>query len=229
MNRAIENLTQKDRSEQLPRILMQLAIVRARQERLPESFALFRRAAYEADQAGDTALCAIGWNRLGEELLKRHRLADAEPYLLEAFRLRKLGRLPLDTSYRSLGRLRLEQGDLKSASAILDRAVDMSSQQGDVLPAWDVHQYRGRVRIAQGRLREALDDLRIAWRLARAWRWSAPRDDTGRIGAEAWVEQVNAELSSRPPTACTSKPTTPNSLPKLSRPPKKTALPVCVR
>ena len=70
-------------------------------------------------------------------------------------------------SYRSLGRLRLEQGDLTSAAALMDRAVELSGQPGGGIPTWDIYHYRGRVRMAQGRLRDAMADLRIAVRLAR--------------------------------------------------------------
>ena len=81
--------------------------------------------------------------------------------------MRKLNHLALDVSYRSLGRLRLEQGDLASAAALLDRAVELSAQPQGWIPTWDIYHYRGRVRMAQGRLRDALADLRIAVRLAR--------------------------------------------------------------
>ncbi|MEO8597978.1 MAG: CHAT domain-containing protein [Candidatus Solibacter sp.] len=189
----IQRLDPKERSF-LPQILIQLATLRARQNRMPEAHKLFREGIEAADAAGDLQLYANGWNRLGEEHLKRGELARAEPPLLEAYRIRKLNRLALDVSYRSLGRLRLEQGDLTSAAALLDRAVELSSQPKGRVPTWDTYHYRGRVRMAQGRLREALDDLRIAMQLARAWRWSAPPDDASRMGTENWLELVHSAL-----------------------------------
>jgi tetratricopeptide (TPR) repeat protein len=102
--------------------------------------------------------------------------------------------LALDTSYRSLGRLRLEQGDLSSASALLDLAIEAASRPRGVIPAWDVYNCRGRVRLAQGRLREAMADLRTALRLARAWRWSTPPDEASRIGAEGALDGVYSAL-----------------------------------
>jgi hypothetical protein len=48
--------------------------------------------------------------------------------------------------------------------------------------------------MAQGRLREALGDLRIAVGLARDWRWNAPRDDASRMGTEGWLELVHSAL-----------------------------------
>ena len=168
----IRRLTDKDR-QNLPQILIQLATLRARQDRMPEARQLFNEGIEAADRAGNLNLYAIGWNRLGEEYLKRGELALAEAPLLEAYRIRKLNHLVMDASYRSLGRLRLEQGDLTSAAALLDRAVELSAQAQGRIPTWDTYHYRGRVRMAQGRLREAMADLRIAVRLARDWRWSA--------------------------------------------------------
>ena len=66
-----------------PRILIQLATLRARQDRMDEARSLFRKGIQAADDAGDLALYANGWNRLGEEYLKRGELSLAEPPLLE--------------------------------------------------------------------------------------------------------------------------------------------------
>lgn len=60
-----------DRRDHLPRLNIQLATIRARQERLPEAFQLFREGIGGADCSDDLELYALGWNRWGEELLKR--------------------------------------------------------------------------------------------------------------------------------------------------------------
>ena len=190
---AIRRLTGGDRKN-LPQILIQLATLRARQDRMPEARQLFKEGIEAADGAADLNFYAMGWNRLGEEYLKRGQLALAEAPLLEAYRIRKLNHLALDSSYRSLGRLRLEQGDLSSAAALLDRAVEVSTHTPGGIPTWDTYHYRGRVRMAQGRLREAMADLRIAVRLARDWRWNMPPDDAARIGTEGWLELVHSAL-----------------------------------
>jgi tetratricopeptide (TPR) repeat protein len=189
----IRRLNAKDRKN-LPQILIQLATLRARQDRMPEARQLFNEGIEAADRAANLSLYANGWNRLGEEYLKRGQLALAEAPLLEAYRIRKLNRLALDASYRSLGRLRLEQGDLTSAATLLDRAVELSAQPHGWIPTWDTYHYRGRVRMAQGRLRDALGDLRIAVRLARDWRWNAPPDDAARMGTEGWLALVHSAL-----------------------------------
>lgn len=191
---ALERMSGDDRREHLPQLLIQLAIVRARQDRMPEASALFRQGTDGADRAGDLELYALGWSRLGNEYLKRGDLPQAEAALLEAYRVRKLHGLELEGSYRDLGRLRLEQGDLVSASALLDRAVELAARRQGPIPSWDIYHLRGRVRLAQGRLREALDDLRIAARLAREWRWSAPPYDAARMGTEGMLDQVYSAL-----------------------------------
>ena len=191
---ALERVSGADRRDHLPKLLIDLATVRARQDRMPEAAELFRQGTDAADRVGDLELYAIGWNRLGEEFLKHGDPSKAEAPLLEAYRVQKLHKLALDSSYRNLGRLRLAQGDLVSASALLDRAVELVERPHVSIPSWDVYHFRGRVRLAQGRLREALEDLRTAVRLARAWRWSAPPYDNARTGTEGMLEQVYSAL-----------------------------------
>ena len=191
---SLKRLSDEDRAAHQAHLLIQLASLRARQQRMPEALGLFARGIRAADQKGDVELYANGWNRLGEEYLKQHRLAPAEPALLEAYRVRLLNHLALDSSYRNLGLLRMEQGDWKSAGVLLDRAVELSGRPHGSLPSWEVYHQRGRLRMTQGRLREALDDLRIAVRLARGWRWGAPRDDAARIGEENWLDKVHGAL-----------------------------------
>ena len=190
----LERMSVEARRQLMPTLLIQMATLRARQDRMPEAVKMFGQGIDAADRAGSVELSAIGWNRAGEELLKRGELAAAEPLLLEAYRIRKLNHLPLDSSYRNLGRLRLEQGDLVSASALLDRAVELAARPQGPIPSWDVYHYRGKVRLAQGRLRDAVADLRISLQLARDWRWSIPPDDASHIGAEGWLQLVHAAM-----------------------------------
>jgi CHAT domain-containing protein/tetratricopeptide (TPR) repeat protein len=183
MQNTLARLSSRDQTQR-PKMLIQLAIIRARQRRMDDAKRLFS----EGIGAGDWETAAQGWHRLGEEYLNQHKLAEAEGPLLEAYRIRQLHSFPLDASYRCLGRLKVEQGDLDSAATLLDRAI-----QGGI-PTWDMFHYRGRVRLEQGRLAEALDDLRIAIRLAREWRWSILPEDAARIGAEGELHAVHAAL-----------------------------------
>ncbi|HEV3202704.1 MAG TPA: CHAT domain-containing protein [Bryobacteraceae bacterium] len=201
----MERLTGKRRSFlpqmqiEMGSLLIRQAILKsapapADQNSMKVAFTMFQQGIDGADRARNRALYAIGWNRLGEEFLRQNDLARAERAFLEAFRVRKLNHILLDGSYCDLGELRLAQGDFASASALLDRAVELSDSAQGPLPRWHVFDARGRVRLAQGRLREALDDLRIAVRLARAERWSAPAADAARIGAEGMLDRVHSDL-----------------------------------
>jgi len=190
VERSMAHISGSDRRLNLARLQIQMATLRARQGRADESLALFRQGLDAADRAGDLELYAIAWNRLGEEYLQRGDLPRAEPALLQAYYVRKLHHLALDSSYGELGVLRLEQGDLESATTLLNQAVKLAARPGARIPTWQLYDARGRVRLARGQLRDALADLRVARRLALAWRGATSPDDTTRIGAEGKLAQM---------------------------------------
>ena len=192
LNASVERLSGDARSRHLAGMLIQRGVLLAQVGRMPEAVASFGDGIEAAAAAGDWKLYATGCNSLGEAYFLRGDYAAADPPLLAAFRVRKLRRFPMDSSYRSLGRLRLAQGDLASASTLLDRALELSSLPNALTPRWQVYYARGLLRDAQGRLAEALDDLASALRLARAFRWSAPAAESTRIGAESLVDEVYA-------------------------------------
>jgi tetratricopeptide (TPR) repeat protein len=191
---SMKRMPDPERARHLPELQLQLATLWARQGRMAEATELFRHSIEGADQQANLKLYALGWSDLGEALLRRGELPQAEAALLEAYHVRKLHHLPLEASYRSLGSLRQAQGDLASASTLLNAAVALAAEPRGLAPTWDIYQSRGRVRLAQGRLREALEDLRIAQRLGRAWRWSAPADDAIRVGNEGMLDQLHSAL-----------------------------------
>jgi CHAT domain-containing protein len=189
-----ERIYGDERRRFLPKLLIQMAVLRAGQGRLHEAESLFHQGIDTADGAGDAETYALGCNRMGEAFLLAGDLERAEPPLVEAFRVRKLQHLPLDTSYHRLGRLRLAQGDLISASNLLDRAVELAAHAQNLMPAWDIYYSRGLVRLRQGRTGEALNDLRIAVRLGRDWRCSVPAAQAVRISAQSKLEQASSAL-----------------------------------
>ncbi len=191
---SLAHIRGEERRSFLPKLQIQMAVLRADQGDLREAERLFRRGIEAADAAGDLETYALGCNRMGEAFLLAGDPVRAELPLLEAFHVRKLHHLPLDTSYHRLGRLRLAQGDLASASNLLDRAVELAAHAQNLMPGWDIYYSRGKVRLEQGRLDEALADLRKAVRLARDWRWSLPTAETARISAESKLDQVYAAL-----------------------------------
>lgn len=194
--RAAARLAGQDRRLHLPKVLIQTASLRARQGFSGEAEALFAEGIEAADAAGDLETCALGWDRVGEERLKRGELERAEGPLLEAWRLRKLHRLRgIETSYRNLGRLRMEQGDLRSAEALLDRALEPPEAPQGLMPDWDVYRTRGLVRMARGNYQGAVEDLRAGVRLARTWRAGVSPADATLLSSEQMVATAYAALA----------------------------------
>lgn len=193
--RAMTSLSGSDRLQQLPSWLILLAGLRADQGRLPEAVALYRQSIAAAERAGEPEVIAMAWNDLGYEYLEHRKLPLAERALLEGYRIRKLNHLrSIESSYRNLGMLRLEQGNTDAAAGLLDEAVARSRQPGGLRPAWEVYSARGRVRMAQHRLPDALDDLRVAARWARMWRRNALPNDATRVSTENFIQKVHASL-----------------------------------
>jgi tetratricopeptide (TPR) repeat protein len=195
LGRAMARLSSPQRLEQLPKLLTQLAALQAGQGHMPQALDLYRHGIAAADLAGDQEMYAFAWNDLGLVYLQHGQLPQAEHALLEAYRVRKLNHLrSVEACYQNLGMLRLEQGDLRAASLLLDRAVAFSKQPGGLLPTWVAYYARGRVRLEQNRLEDALDDLRIAARLARNWRRDAFPDDATRVSTENFIQKVHSAL-----------------------------------
>ena len=68
----------------------------------------FRQGILEADRFGDADLLSNAWDKLGAALLLRRELPEAETALLEAYRIRKLNKLPdVGWSYRNLDSLQV--------------------------------------------------------------------------------------------------------------------------
>jgi CHAT domain-containing protein/tetratricopeptide (TPR) repeat protein len=178
------------------RILIILATLYAHQGNVYLSRELFRQGILEADQFDDAELRANARDRLGCEFLLSGQLVQAEVFLLDAYRIRKLNRLPsLGESYRNLGILRLEQGDLRSASALLDASLVASKSPQGRVPKWRVYQARGRLRLAEGNLRKAHANFRLALELVRNYRLAVPSSDAIRIGLEGLLQEVYASFA----------------------------------
>jgi tetratricopeptide (TPR) repeat protein len=192
LDTAIQGLSGDYRHLHLAEMLIQLGGLRAQRGQMPEAVASFREGIEAAADAGNWKLYATGCNSLGEAYFLHRDYESAEPALLEAYRVRKLRHFPMDSSYFALGRLRLAQGDLVSASALLDRAVELASLPAAIMPIWKIYYARGLVHEARGRMPEALDDLGHALRMARAFRVSAPGAEAARIGAESKLDEVYA-------------------------------------
>ena len=173
------------------RCLIQLSIIRARQARMAESARLIEEAVEGAYQESDLTTVAEAWDHLGEEHLAHGNPAAAEAALTEAFRVRKLhGLRHLTNSYFNLGKLRLAQGDLRSASVLLDEAVSRQTHPDSWINPWSLYHARGQVRLRAGDARAALGDFRRALDMAREWRLEVLPADFTRISSESGLQEI---------------------------------------
>ncbi len=152
----------------MSRALIQLAVIRARQGSVDGCAAEIGRAIDISDREGNWAIAAEAWDQYGGELLARGALAAADRALTEAYRLRRLHRLPkLDSSYFNLARLRLAQNDPAAALHLLNTALDPQHHPDSQVTRWELYHTRGRARLALTQVNEAFADFQTALDFAR--------------------------------------------------------------
>ncbi len=187
-----------DRFEQLQnraKLLLQLGTVRMDQARYEEAKDALRRGIDAADTAGDLRTVASGFDRLGLVGLRQHRYDEAEDQLVEAYRLRKLHKLDeLGHSCSLLAMLKGAQGDLDGAARLLDQAVALAQTERTLSWPWAIYHMRGRVREAQGRLPEALQDFRTALDLSRRFRLDVLPADSTRVLTDVRLDEIYSSL-----------------------------------
>lgn len=170
------------------------ALLRAKQGKIDTAIRDFRRAILEADRAGNTDHMATDWDHLGEELLLQRDYPAADQALTEAFRIRTLFHdRNLRVSLIKLAWLRLEQGDVPTAQALLSRAQSMPAIDLG-LPPWIVAYMNGRILRKQGKQTEALAVLRQALREAREWQREGALAGIPSAYAEQRLEELYREL-----------------------------------
>lgn len=175
------------------KLYLQGAVVRARRGETAAATELFGRALDESDEAGRApATKAEVWEQLGYMLLGQGRYEEAERALTEAFRLRKLFRLPeLQYSYYTLGVLRLRQGRPAEALRFFDEALAQTERTPGALPRWRLWFQRGLALEALGRSSEARAEFEAALEAARRWRLELLPADSARIGAEGELHDLH--------------------------------------
>ncbi len=136
--------------------------------RMERGIPLLLEAAAEADRWEDPRQMATALDHLGYWYLDHGQLSEADHYLSEAFRIRRL----LDPSeaykcYAKLGKLRLEQKRNREALALLDQSVQSQRSDPSNFPLYRVHGDRARVRLAMGDRPGAHQDYRVALELIR--------------------------------------------------------------
>lgn len=171
------------------RILLARLLSKANQKQ--RALALFRQGVEQAQMRGETSVAATGLAQLGQELLEAGDSAGAEQALVESYRLRLMTTdKDLLSSCYQLAELKLAQGDLRTASSLVERTLDAPPERTVAIPRFQIYGLRGRIRAAEGRLPEALEDFRTAIRYAREWRGHV-------LPADAFLTETNAALEDR--------------------------------
>ncbi|MEK7750925.1 MAG: tetratricopeptide repeat protein, partial [Acidobacteriota bacterium] len=145
----------------------------------------------EADRVNDLPTLAVTLDYSGIHCLRRGDLAGAEAAFLKAYLVRRL-RKPdeIHLSQANLGRLRLAQGDFKSAETLFSLALAKANSAPSLVQVWTLYHGRGAARQAQGRFDEAWADFGTAVDLARRWRPDAVAADAMRIRTDAGLHEV---------------------------------------
>lgn len=154
-----------------PKLMAQQMLLASRRGVPRRAEELGWEAAPAADRTGDAALETLVWDKLGRLALEDGRQDEAEELLTAAFRVRKLQKLPLlESSYRSLSRLRLAQGRGQEA-LILARAADEERRKSPNLNAeWAARYSTALALEGAGEAEEALRGYERAMETSEAWR-----------------------------------------------------------
>lgn len=181
-------------------LLIHAALIQMRQRNCGRAIVQLRQAIDIARDQLDVTVEAQAWNELGNALLDCGRSSDAEPALLESFRLRSLrhdGRLHY--SYESLGELRLRQNNPAEALVFFDRAIQSAAPSGP-LALWQPFYGRGRANLADSRLAAAYADFGAALKCLKNWWAEVLPADAFRVSSEVELHEVYSayiELAAR--------------------------------
>ncbi len=174
-----------------PQLQIHLARVLSQTGQKERALALFREGIEQAQMRGDSSLAAAGLADLGDELLGTDDFAGAEAALVESYRLRLFTKdKDLLSSCLKLAALKLAQGDLRTASSLVEHVLSAPAKTFVAVPRFQIFGLRGRIRAAEGRLAAALDDFRTAIDYARQWRGEV-------LPADAFLTEANAALEER--------------------------------
>lgn len=175
----------------MPQLFLTMGRLQAESPEPGESGATYFAKAIEAARAaGNPVVEALAWDLLGELRLNNGQHAQAEHDLDEAYRLRVFNRpSDLGFSYGLLGALRLTSGDLKSAERYTLLAMDAAARGAPAWPMYRLRRQRGEIRLAMGRVEQALEDFSSAVDAVGAWRAEIVPARSSLIGANIGLEQ----------------------------------------
>jgi tetratricopeptide (TPR) repeat protein len=181
-----------DKNGASSKLRYQLATALARLRRFDEAEPIYRQAIQEIAERNDFEATARVLGNFGSDCLEAGRLDEAEDALSEALRLVRLHGLNASANIlRGLAKLKMRQGDLRSAAALFDAAVH--SPPG-ITAQWEIYADRGEFRLGGNDLRGALADFRAARRIASRMRADIVPADQDRVTLEGSLSRVAAGL-----------------------------------
>ena len=173
------------------RVVIAVAQVRSQQHDFPQAEALIQKAIAGAERGGDMDSAGWAWDFLGYEYKQENRLAEADWALTESLRIREMFHsADLGSSYYHLAQVRSAQGDMRSAAALLNSAVQELKTPGNATPAWNIYFERGRLLSASGDQEGAWKNLGKAVELARDWRAEVVANDANRTTTEEALSEL---------------------------------------
>lgn len=153
-----------------------------------EALHLLRQAYASAEQRGNWTVVVDVLVRIGMHLLMRNAPAQAESYLLEAFRVSKLlYPKSLGIAYKGIASLRLAQNEPAAALRLAKLSLDIPSDQ---VQRSSLHELLAHCHLRLGKTEDALVQLRMAIALLRANANDLPSADDLQISYENSVQHI---------------------------------------
>ncbi len=182
-------------SQHWPRLLAMRMYVAARRGKAVEARDWAVKAAEAADRMEEPGLLAQVWDKHGSVALGQGDLEAAEEYLTAAFRVRRLRGLPMmESSCRSLARLRLAQGRVTEAMRLTEAGDEARRRSPAGVATWWSHYERALIARAAGRDAEALSGARTAVEGALNWRRLLPSSQWMQSAADVSAAEAAALL-----------------------------------
>ena len=174
-----------------PKLRFQLATALAHLKHFDEARPVYRAAIDEFDERGDFTDTARALASMGTMAFEADRTAEADDALTEALRVARLHRLAAATILRGLANVRVNQGDLRAASALFDASIAEPPGQ---TARWFLYAGRGDFRLKNNDFRGALDDFEESSRIVSLMRADIVPADQDRIALENGLNLVSAGL-----------------------------------
>lgn len=189
---AVQLLENSARKDAFTMALMNYAWVEAEQDNVSLSKSLYYRAIFCAQQNNLPGLEASAWDHLGESLLDKNHLSDAEEALIEAYRLYLMqhNEAELAVVRANLALLDYKKGKYSDALALLNAALASPSPALARTPSYFLLHLHGQILAALHRDSKALDYLQQAVDAADDWRVNALPGDVISTHTVAYLHAV---------------------------------------